>query len=199
MIRLMGRLIDVMGEPKDIWVFDPHEVPAAAGLDLRLVHVPVWPADETSDVTAFNTLGMSERTIPGADFAAELHFGIRGALDEPGCWEVARFLANLAQFPFHRGVRLDWWDLIREPGAIPYYPNCRHLLLYPRFAEDGLDLLDDPDGPVKLFYVIPITARERELILADGQQAFLDHVREWDIDLLAHRPDPHSESAGEAP
>jgi hypothetical protein len=199
MVRLMRQLIDAMGEPEDVWVFDPQEVPEAVGLDLRLIHVPVWPADETSDVTAFNTLGMSEMLIPGADYAAELHFAIRGALDEGRRGEVGRFLANLAQFPFHRGVRLDWWDLIREPGPIPCYPNCRHLLLYPRLAEDGLDGFDDPDGPVKLFYAIPITARERELILAGGRQAFLDHVREWDIDLLADRPDPPSERAGEAP
>ena len=197
MIRLMQQLIAVMGEPQDLWVFDPHEVPGAASLDLRLIHVPVWPADATSDVTAFNTLGMSERPIPGADYCAELHLGIRGGLDEPARAEVGRFLANLAQFPFHRSVELDWWELIREPGPIPSFPNCRHLLLHPRLAGDGIDVLDDPDGPVKLFYVIPITPLERRLMLERGRQAFQEHVRDRDIDLLTDRADPPHEGAAE--
>src|SRR5262249_54537875 len=151
-----------------VWVFDPTELPQPN--NLRLIHVPAWPAPlrpttcrqaagrrGARDVTLFNTLGMSERRMPGADYFTELHFAVRAPLDKEQRLAVGGFLANLAESPFENRLKLDWWEVINNPGHIPGFSGCKHLLLHPRFAPDGTDTLEDPDGPVKLLYVVPIT------------------------------------------
>jgi hypothetical protein len=80
-----------------MWVFDPAELPQPN--DCTLVHVGTWPADERCDVTGFNTLGMSERSMPGADYYTELHMAVRGRLGKDRQLGVAGFLANVAQYP----------------------------------------------------------------------------------------------------
>jgi hypothetical protein len=187
MIRLYHQLVAGLGEPEDLWVFDPTELPQPN--KLRLTHVPVWPADESRDVTLFNTLGMSERRMQGADYFTELHFAVRSALDKDQRLQVARFLADVAEYPFQNNLKLDWWELINPGRPIPAFSGCKHLLLHPRLAPDGTDTLDDPDGPVKLLYLVPITPAERQLLLTRGRSAFLRQVEDNEIDLLQDRQD----------
>jgi hypothetical protein len=187
MIRLYHQLAAGLGEPEDVWVFDPTELPQPN--NLRLIHVPAWPATEARDVTHFNTLGMSERRMTGADYVTELHFAVRAPLDKDQRLRVGGFLANLAEYPFENRLKLDWWEVINNPGTIPGFSGCKHLLLHPRLAPEGTDTLDDPDGPVKLLYVVPITPVERQLLITRGRSAFLRHVEDNDIDLVQDRQD----------
>jgi hypothetical protein len=190
MVRLYHELSRRLGgEPEDLWVFDPADL-ADPSPRLRLTHVMAWPADDDCDVTSFNTLGMSDRRMTGADYFAELHFGWRSRLGKDERLRVARFLANVAQYPFDHDLKLDWWEVIKRPGSILPFSGCRHVLLHPRFAKDGLDQLDDPDGPVKLLWVVPITPLERHLLVDHGRAAFVSHVQENHIDLFADRQDP---------
>lgn len=188
MIRLHHRLRGVMGEPTDLFVFDASD--SSRPLHLPLLHVPTWAADEHCDVTGLNTLGMSERQMPGADAFVELHLGFRGHLDKGQRLDLARMLADVAEYPFENGLKLDHWEIIPEVSRIPVFAGCRHLLLHPRLAEGGIDRLEDEDGPVKLIYVVPITPYERHLLTAHGRSEFLRHVEEEDVDLLSDRHDP---------
>jgi hypothetical protein len=138
--------------------------------------------------TLFNTLDMSGRRMPGADDFTELRFAVRAPLDKDRRLAVGGFLANLAEYPFENRLKLDWREVI-NPGHIPGFPGCKHLLLHPRLAPGGTDTLDDPDGPVMLLYVVPITPAERQLLITRGRSAFLRHVEDNEIDLLQDRQD----------
>jgi hypothetical protein len=179
-------------EPKDLWVFDPVELPQPSP-KVGLIHVAVWTADKHCNVTGFQTMGMSERRMKDADYFAELHLAIRGRLKKKERQALAGFLANVAQYPFDHDRTLDWWHVLSNPGRIPSFPGCRHLLLHPRLGEKGFDEIDDPEGKVKVFYVVPITPLERHLVVDHPRSAFLDYVEERRIDLLADRTDPEWE------
>ena len=187
MIRLYHQLQWLMGEPTDLFVFDAAELDHP--VHLPLIHVPSWAADEHCDVTGLNTLGMSERPIPGTDEYAEFHLGFRGRLTQAECLDLARLLANVAEYPFENGLKLGWWEIIPRAGHIPVFTGCRHLLLHPKLAEGGIEQLEDDEGPVKLIYVVPITPYERRLLTGHGRSSFLQYVEENGVDLLADRHD----------
>jgi hypothetical protein len=188
MIRLYHELARLFGEPDDCWVFDPAEAPKPN--ELQLLHVPAWLADDRCDVTSFNTLGMSNRRMKGADYFTELHFAFRGSLPEQERLQVARFLADVALYPFIYERKLDWKEVITNPERIPKYPGCRHLMLHPRLTDSGIDQLDDREGPVKLLYAVPITPKERHVLVEHGERAFRAYLAENGIDLLTDRQDP---------
>src|SRR5262249_19757617 len=144
--------------------------------NLTLIHVAAWLDEERRGMTCFNTLGMSERLMPGAAEPVELALAVRGGLEKKQRQATAGLLANLAQYPFDHNLKLDWWEAVNRPGFIPLFPGCRHLLLHPRLSPDGIDQLDDPDGAVKLLHVVPITPLERDLLVDHGRDAFLSHV-----------------------
>jgi hypothetical protein len=187
MVRLYRRLVADLGEPEDVWVFDPQELPQPN--DLRLIHVPVWPANEARDVTVFNTLGMSERRMKGAEHLVELRLLVRAALEQKQRQQLGGFLANLAEYPFENDLGLDWWEVINNPGRIPFFPGCKHLLLHPKLGPDGTNRLRDRDGSVKLLHVVPITPQERQILVGTGRTGFRRHVKKHVIDLLQDRQD----------
>src|SRR5262245_15940344 len=88
MVRLYHAISERLGEePPEMWVYPPGEwqplpdQPVANGPSLK--HVMVWPADDQVEVSTFQTLGMSERSMPDADYGAELHMGVRAFLRKP--------------------------------------------------------------------------------------------------------------------
>jgi hypothetical protein len=162
MARLYGQLAGMLGEPEDLWVYDPLDAPQPN--DLLLVHVAVWPAQGPDDVNEFNTLGMSEQRMTGADHFVELHLSRRGPLAREQREEIARYLANLVMYPFVNNLRLGPWEVIPNAGRIPGCEGCRHLLLCPQTAPNGIAEVDDPEGTVRLLFVVPITPREREVL-----------------------------------
>jgi len=187
MKRLYHQLVDRWGEPTDLFVFDAREIEHP--LCLPLLFVPTWVADEQCDVTAFNTLGMSNLRMKGADYFTELHFAYRGCLSERRRLSVARKLADVAEYPFENTLKLDWWEIIPKTGEIPAFPGCRHLLLHTKFKKEGFDTIDDEEGLVKLLYVVPITPKERHIILKHGRDAFWDYIEGEGLDILADRQD----------
>lgn len=176
---------DMGGEPKDLWVFDPAEFDDPPPF-LGVTHVAAWPADARCDVTSFHTLGMSNRRMSGADYFTELHWPIRARLKKQQRLEMARRLADMANYPFQYGLKLDWWEVITNPGPIPHFAGCRHMLLHPRLTEQGTDEIDHPDGAIKVLYIIPITPQERHLLIDHGRDALREH---WDgaVDVLGDR------------
>ncbi len=190
MARLYRRLCGRYGEePKDLWVYDPAEYDDPPP-HLTLKHVMVWPAGRGCDVTSFQTLGMSDRPMPGADYSAELHMGVRARLRKAERERVARWLTNVAEYPFHHGRTLDWWHVMSNPGAIPHFPNCPHVILHPRLTGEGIDTIRDRGGLIKLLYVVPITPLERHLAVEHGKDALRDYWAERGIDVLSDRTDP---------
>lgn len=195
MIRLYHRFSELLGgEPVDLWVYEPRAgqpIPDQPPTNRpTLKHVMVWPADDEVDVSTFQTIGMSERTIPDADYSAELHMGIRAFLRKPERERVSRYLANVAEYAFDHQRALDWWHTVSNPGEIPHFPGCKHLMLHPRFTEEGFDTVPDADGVVKVFFVVPITPLERHLLVDHGRDEFIDYVADKEIDLFSDRTDP---------
>lgn len=189
MLRLYHRYADLLGEPADVWVFDPSELDDPPPT-LTYKNVAVWPADDDCEVTTFLTLGMSDRLMPGTDYRTELHMGVRANLDKRQRQAVAGFLANLTEYPFEYARGLDWWHVLANPGRIPEFPGCRHLIFHPRLTDAGFDTVGDPEGEVKLLAVVPITPLERHLAVDHNKDALLDHWAEQGTDILSDREDP---------
>jgi hypothetical protein len=187
MIRLYHRLVQRWGEPTDVFVFDARALDHP--INLQLIHVPTWGADEHCELTTLSTLGMSEQRMQGAEYFAELHLAYRGSLPKEQRLALAGLLANIAEYPFEHRLKLDWWEIIPRAGHIPVFSGCRHLLLHPKFHEQGVDVIEDEDGTVKLLYVVPITPFERHLLAEHSRGAFRNYLREEAVDLLADRHD----------
>lgn len=191
MKRLYRQYAERLGDPTDVWEFDPADLPAPPST-LTYKNVAVWPADDECDVTTFLTLGMSDRLMPDTESRTELHMGVRAPLDKRQRQAVAGFLANLTEYPFENALALDWWHVLNNPGRIPEFPNCRHLIFHPRLTAAGFDTVDDPEGEVKLLAVVPITPHERHLAVDHNKDALLDHWETEGTDILADR-DPAPE------
>ena len=189
MKRLYHQLMHCWGEAADILVFDARDRDPS----LAVVHVAVWDATEDGDVTIFNTMGMSERRMPGADYFTEVNLGIRGAIEEHDRRRLAAFLANVAEYPFCHARKLDWWERLSNPGNIPCFPGCTQLLLTPCLTDGGFSRFNPPDEEVKLLYATPTTSKENHILTVHGRQAFLDYLIEHELDLFAPRTDPTHE------
>jgi Suppressor of fused protein (SUFU) len=188
MKRLYHQYRERLGDPLDLWVFDPADLPAPPST-LTYKNVAVWPADAECEVTSVLTLGMSDRLMPGTDYRTELHMGIRAPLDKDQRLAMARFLANIAEYPFENARALDWWHVLLSPGRIPGFPGCPHLLFHPRLTDAGFDTVDDPEGQVKLLAVVPITPHERHLAVDHNKDALRDYWEKEGTDILADRSD----------
>jgi hypothetical protein len=125
--------------------------------------VMVWNPSEDVEMTTFSTIGMSALEMSGAAHRAELHFAIRLVLTSTQVHDVARFLANLACYPFLQSTHFDWWHKVRNPGRIPLFPGAAALLLYPKFVENGWEEVACEEGKVKLLNVVPISAAAADL------------------------------------
>jgi hypothetical protein len=84
---------------------------------------------------------------------------------------------------------LDWWEIIRDPGSIPLFHGCNHVMLTPPWSETGLKQFDDEDGLIRFLHVIPITPVERHLLKDHGREALLAYLDDQEIDLFSDRQD----------
>ncbi len=84
-----------------------------------IIDVMVWPPEKALNMTTFCTIGMSEKPMNGADFRAELHFAVEGALNKELTSKITRFLANLSIYPFMNSTYFDWWHTLPNVGSIP--------------------------------------------------------------------------------
>ena len=86
--------------------------------------------------------------------------------------------------PFHAAREMF---TTTDPGRLPGFAGCKHLLLHPRLSPEGFDTVDDPEGVVKVLMAIPITPHERHLILEHGRDALINYLAENEIDVLTDR------------
>jgi len=165
------------GEPADIITFDDGKP-----LDGFPNHIDVfvWDADDSCDITAFSTIGMSDVPLPKATHRCELHFSVRKLLNAKQKNQVAFFLANLAMYPFQIGTALDWWHTLSEPGKIPLFTSTECILLHPRFVKEGWDTIKTRECDVHLLNVVPITREEKDL---KQISAILDRIADVDMFL----------------
>lgn len=170
------------GEPDESIVFDSPP-PLDDSFPDRM-DVFIWQPTEDCDVTTFATIGMADRPMQGAEHRAELHLGIRAVLDAAQRKKVARFMANVAMYPFYHRTHLDWWHRLRDPGVIPEFPSCSTLFFHPKFVEDGWDTINTEEGVVKLLNIIPTLQAEYDL---GSAQKMVEYLAEHEVDLLAPR------------
>ncbi|OJT20829.1 hypothetical protein BO221_28395 [Archangium sp. Cb G35] len=177
------------GEPDARLVFDA-STSATGTPPLSRTEVCIWRANDEVDVTSFLTVGMAERPMPGkAGLRAELHWGIRASLSEDEEHRAARFLANLACYPWQIEVTLDWWHTVVDPGSIPLFPHCSSVLFHPAFVETGLDCIQHEGQTVHILFVVPITRHERELVRR-GARELIGHWDQEGVDVFVDRPAP---------
>ncbi|MCM2315640.1 MAG: suppressor of fused domain protein [Thermoanaerobaculia bacterium] len=181
------QLMHRWGRADDIVVFD--SALASGPPAFPSMEIAIWRAGDETDVTVFNTLGMSELRMRGAEHSVELNLGIRGPLDPATEGPLAAFLANITEYPFANGVKIDWWERLANVPVIPAHPGCHQLLFAPSFGEDEFSWLQTPAEPVKLLYVIPITPRENHILASHGREAFMSYLDEEEIDLFSPRTD----------
>ncbi len=173
MRRLFFRLVEVWGHPNRM---------AALGS----LHVAVWE-DPGGLATAFNTLGLSDQaqTSGGAPF--ELHWMIKRQLSPVEQTGAIAFLAQLAAAAGRPQAAFDWQTRVEAPTGIPGFTHCREVWLHPSLTDDDPDTLADPQGPVKLLYVIPLTEYESFLLRREGASALREYASANGIDLLEPR------------
>ena len=149
------------------------------------MEVAIWRPASWDDVTTLNTMGMSEKSMPGADYIVELNLACRRKLSETDEQRLATLLANITQYPFAHNRKLDWWERLANPNGIPVFDNCTQILFAPSFADSDLSWLETPKQPVKLLHVIPITERENHILAAHGVEAFKTYLDEEGVDLFS--------------
>lgn len=152
--------IDHFGEPDDSWTFDDGKESA---IYPNRIDVFIWSATAECDITTFSTIGMSDRKMSGAAHRAELHLGLRLKTEKEDDALIARFLANLAMYPFQIGSFIDWWHTVSKPGKIPFHTSADCVLFHPRFVSEGWDSIATSSGEVRILNVIPITKKEKDL------------------------------------
>lgn len=152
-----------------------------------LMDVFIWQSDEKTDVTTFSTIGMSDKPMINADFRAELHFAIRGYLSEDEISKVAKFLANVAVYPFIENIYLDWLHILSDPDLIPCFSKATSILFHPAFVKNGWDTIKTNNITVKLLNIVPITEEERLLIKKNGIHKLFDSFVKNKIDIFARR------------
>jgi len=173
MRRLFFKLVEVWGHPTRM---------AALGL----LHIAVWE-DPGGLATAFNTLGLSDlaQTSDGAPF--ELHWMVKRPLPPTEQAEAATFLAQLAATASQPQAAFDWQTRVDVPAGVPGFASCREVWLHPALTDDDPDTLDDPQGPVKVLYVIPLTEYESFVLRREGPLALREYASANSIDLLEPR------------
>ena len=149
--------------------------------------IMIWRADEEVGITTFASVGMSSSSMDGCDHRAEIHFAVRAKLTEERERHAALWVANVAAYPFHHNTHLDWWHILRSPGAIPCFSPGMALIFHPRFVTDGWDTVPFGDTPIHILNAIPITQEERELVRLEGRSALLSKWAEQDMDLFSSR------------
>lgn len=128
---------------------------------LERVDVVVYRANDTTPMTTFATIGMASRRLPEGGFA-ELHCSIRGRLAGDHESAIAVQLANLAGFswgPAERG--LAWGHTVGLGRDFPGFPGCDTVFVTGPFVSDGWDVIETPEGMVRILNIVPITAEER--------------------------------------
>ncbi|MDX1692477.1 MAG: suppressor of fused domain protein [Ketobacteraceae bacterium] len=185
MKALFEHFADQWGEPEHLIWFDPEDTNVPGSLEK--LHVGVWPAADDCEVNAFVTFGMSDLKMPGDVPYAELQFAVRGQLTTEELHEGARFLANLAEFPFHNRTGLDWWRRISQAGEVPFFPQSSGILFRPPFSEDDCAEFTRGDDVIRFLFVVPMTPEENALLEEQGIDAYEEYMINNQLDPLGHR------------
>lgn len=177
---------DKWGDSEHLIWFDPSR--ASKATRLPRFHVAVWIADDDVDVTTFVTMGVSDVELQSCDRSRiEFHWAVRGHLSADEVHLGAQYLANLAEYAFDHERCLDWWHQLKNPGAIPLFPQATALLLRPPFADDDDgDLCFDGDH-VRTLFVVPLNDEQAHLLSRDGPEAYVHHLERNQLDPLGTR------------
>ena len=151
------------------------------------IDVMVWQPEEDVNMTTFSTIGMSEKSMQGAEHRAELHFSVEGTVDEELASEITMFMANVSLYPFMNATFFDWWYTLPNVNENPGFPSAGGLLLHPAFVEDGWDLICTDEGQVKIINLVPITKEEHALSKEQGIDSMLDYMDEHEISFFKQR------------
>lgn len=160
--------------------YDPDTYPS-------FIDVMVWPPEEDLNMTTFSTIGMSEKPMNGADFRAELHFAIEGALNKELTSKITIFLANLSIYPFMNSTYFDWWHTLPNVSSIPGFESTTSVLIHPAFMKGGWNSISLKEEHVKILNIIPITKEEQALSKDKGVKYLLDYLEKNEISYFKRR------------
>lgn len=187
MKALYHHFADKWGEPEHLIWFDPHL--ADRNCVLKKIHIGVWPSDDECDVNSFVSFGMSEAEMgcSGSGARAELQFAVRGKLTYEQIHEAARFLANVAEYPFANNLTLDWWHSLRDAGKVPCFPEVSKILFRPSFSESACSDAVFGNETIKFLFIVPLTEEESHVIIVHGPEAYENYMADNDFDPLGHK------------
>jgi len=184
--RVYHKHIEYFGEPSLSIRYD-HPPGSKANEYPPFVDIMVWPPEPEVEMTTFASIGMSDKLIPDAEYSVELHFSQQGVLSEETIEKTTIFLANLSLYPFMNSLRIDWWHVLANPGIIPGFSNSTSLMFHPSFVENGWDSICTDTVHVKILNVVPITNKERLVLVEQGRAAFQKYLYENEINLFVDR------------
>jgi hypothetical protein len=152
----------------------------------RPLFVARWPED-TTGVSHFTTLGMSNLMQPGTFDSIELHFACKIDSDDPDHEMIPSLLHTVADDPFENRQALKAGHIMRFEG-IPGFPSCVCLMFLPSHLSNGTDHIVDSQGPIHFLDMIPLTESEATLAATNGAAALFEHLKREKVDVNIDRP-----------
>jgi|GEM_PF-1922607 hypothetical protein len=177
--------LERFGEADQSFIFDARTARVAPPPHGHL-EVLIWRPTDELEMTTLLTIGMSARPVPDVQHRLELLFSVGRALTAEEERACARFLANMAGYPWDHRRALDFWHRLAAPGPIPCFPHCQKILFHPRLVAEGWDTVEHEGVEVRLLHPIPVTTEESALA-ADSVTALLRYFHRENIDLFLDR------------
>ncbi|MGO4530887.1 suppressor of fused domain protein [Paenibacillus sp. 2TAF8] len=157
----------------------------------RNIHVEIYyfPEVKQSGIARFVTVGLSRAIRPtGEQVAAEWMLALQSDL---GGETVDRINSYLADIITHHIEHAPNSDIPRVMGSSPLAPaewNATALLIDElRGENESLEHIHIGQEIVPLLWIIPITAKEADLILEQGIDEFDNHVENSDDSIIDPR------------
>ncbi|EPD95660.1 suppressor of fused domain protein [Streptomyces albus] len=178
------------GEEDDGVTFDGGPPP------LERLDVMLYRPARPDGVTAFATVGMAAHPMPpgggrpggGAGGRAELRLLRRGPLGREDEHRLATRLANLAAYPWTRGVPLGPGEIVGFDDELPAFPGCRRVFLAGPWPGGGPGVVETRVEPVRVLTAVPLAEAERARALALPPETFFAELLR-SRDVCAPPPD----------
>ncbi len=154
---------------------------------LDFLDVFVWEPDQENPMTTFSTMGMSEKKFFEKDYRSEIHWTIRGFVEEKIKQRITEFLVKLAEWPFLKNIHFDYWHILPNLN-IPGFPNSSAILFHPALHEGGWDHSHFGGEQIRILNIIPITESEFQMAQTLGVRGMLNYLYESKTDIFSDRP-----------
>ncbi|MGF6352759.1 hypothetical protein ABIE27_000655 [Paenibacillus sp. 4624] len=176
---LLGMYMNEWGMPESRIVLSKTE---------RSIHVEIYyfPATLQSEISRFVTVGLSQAPRPtGERVSAEWMLALPSDLGGVSVARINTYLADIITHHIENAPNSDIPRVMKSSPLAPTEWNATALLIDElRGENESLELIHIGQETIPLLWVIPITAKEADLILEQGIEEFDTHVESSDYSII---------------